>query len=98
MKPGASVYVPTEQFLATIINRSRGCGPTGTRIAEDNGSDKIGNNPIVYKWLMVAISESRRTGSRLTGGRGRNNPRRSGAYAMKCVREKWYQRRILCEQ
>lgn len=39
MKLGAPVYVPTEQFLATIINWPRGYGRKGARIAEENGSE-----------------------------------------------------------
>jgi len=49
------VYVPTEQFLATILRWSGGWQSPG-RIAKENGSDKIGNNAIMYKSLLAAIA------------------------------------------
>ena len=96
MKLGASVYVPTEQFLATIINRSRGCGRTGRGLPRIMGQKQPNHLQVVSgsHFYRVRIAPA----SQLTGRRGSNNPGRGGAYTMKCVREKWYQRGILCEQ
>ena len=41
MKLGASVYVPTPQFFATIINRSCGCGLTGRGLPRIMGQTKL---------------------------------------------------------
>ena len=91
MKLDSSVHVPTEQFLATIINRSRGCRRTRRGLPRIMGQTnwKWSNHLQVASgghFYRVRIAPA----NRLTSSRGSNNPGRGGAYTMKRVREKWY--------